>query len=226
MFLTRLGSLNSLAQIRAHRLWKRWLAAEPPSADSLGRIMDLVDPASVREALRALYRRLKVNKALPATSHGLIALVIDGHESHATYNRHCSGCLERRVKTRRGYRTQYYHRHVLAMLLGGLFPICLDAEPLAANEDETAAAKRLLVRVLDDYPRAFDIVLGDALYTDPGIYALVRGRGKDLLTVLKANQPELLREAHTNRWNWSTTRPPARSATWKDSAPGREWIAP
>lgn len=197
MFLTRLGSLNALAQTRSHRFWKRWLAAELPSDDSVGRIMEQADPDSIRQAVHGLYTRLKVNKALPPTSHGLMALAIDGHESHATYLRRCSGCRERAIKTRRGYQTQYYHRHVVAMLLGGQFPICLDAEPLGPHEDELAAAKRLLTRVLDAYPRAFDIVLGDALYTESQIYALVRSRGKDLLTVLKANQPDLLQEAQT-----------------------------
>lgn len=197
MFLTRLGSLNALAQTVSHRFWKRWLAADPPSADSVGRIMEQVDPDSIRQALHEFYNRLKVNKALPPTSHGLMALAIDGHESHATYLRHCTGCLERPIKTRRGYKTQFYHRHVVAMLLGEQFAIYVDAEPLGPHEDELGAAKRLLTRVLDAYPRAFDIVLGDALYTDSQVYALVRSRGKDLLTVLKANQRDLLREAHT-----------------------------
>lgn len=195
MFLTRLGSLNALEQTRSSRFWRRWLGAPLPSADSLGRIMQEVDSDTLRQAHRALYRQLKRNKALPATSHGLMALVIDGHESHATYRRRCAGCLERRVKTCRGWRIQYYHRHVTAMLLGGDFPIWLDAEALRPGDDELAAAKRLLARVLRDYPRAFDIVLGDALYSDSQFYALLVRHGKDVLTVLKANQRELLDEA-------------------------------
>lgn len=197
MFLTRLGSLNALEQTQSGRFWRRWLGAPLPSADSLGRIMQQVDPDTLRQALRGLYTQLKRNKALPPTSHGLMALVIDGHESHATYRRRCAGCLERRVKTRRGWRIQYYHRHVTAMLLGEHFPIWLDAEALRPGDDELTAAKRLLTRVLHDYPRAFDLVLGDALYSDSQIYALLVRHRKDALTVLKANQPELLDEAQT-----------------------------
>ena len=41
--------------------------------------MDRVDPDSLRQAHKDLYTRLKRNKALPPTSHGLMALAIDGH---------------------------------------------------------------------------------------------------------------------------------------------------
>ena len=197
MFLTRLGSLNALEQTHSSGFWQRWLEAPLPSADSLGRIMECTEPETIRQSLHAFYSQLKRNKALPPTSHGLMALAIDGHESHATYRRCCEGCLERRVNTRKGWRTQYYHRQVDAMLLSGKFPIWLDSEPIEPGGDEIAAAKRLLARVLHDYPRAFDIVLGDALYSDAEIYTLLLGHGKDVLTVLKANQPDLLQEAQT-----------------------------
>lgn len=159
--------------------------------------MEITEADSIREALKHLYTLLKKGKALAPTSHGLMALAIDGHESHATYHRCCSGCLERRVKTLEGWRTQYYHRNVTAMLLSRPFPFLIDAEPLQPGDDELAAARRLLRRVLQDYPRAFDIVLGDALYTDAKIYSLLWCHGKDVLTVLKANQPGLLTESQT-----------------------------
>lgn len=51
---------------------------------------------------------------------------------------------------------------------------------------------RLLVRVLDAYPRSFDIGVADALCTSPQVCTLVRSGGKDLSSVLKANQTDLL----------------------------------
>jgi len=157
--------------------------------------MDATEADSIREELHSLYTKLRQNKALRPTSHGLTALVIDGHESHSTYLRHCDGCCERRVKRGRAWVTQYYHRQVSAMLLTRPFPIWLDIEPLKPGDDELTAAKRLLERMLRTYPRAFDIVLGDALYSDAKIYALLRRHGKDVLTVLKANQRGLLQDA-------------------------------
>lgn len=195
MILARLGSLNALEQTTSHGFWRRWLGAALPSADSIGRIMELVEASTLRAVNAALYRQLKINKALPPTSHGLMALVIDGHESHATYHRCCSGCRKRQVSTRDGSRTQYYHRHVTAMLLGEGLPFLLDAEPQQPGEGELPAAMRLMRRVLRQYPRAFDVVLGDALYTNAPFYRLMLRHGKDVLTVLKDSSPALLREA-------------------------------
>jgi hypothetical protein len=42
--------------------------------------------------------------------------------------------------------------------------VLLDCEPMLPDEDEVACGMRLLTRVLAAYPRAFDLVLADALY--------------------------------------------------------------
>lgn len=195
MFLSRAGSLNALAQTRLGRFWKGRLGGELPSADSLGRIAALLRVDGLRQALEEEYRRLRRAKALRPTAGGLVALVLDGHESHRSERRHCPGCLEQRVKTRAGYRTQYYHRVVVAMLLTQPWPLLLDAEPQRPGEGEIEAACRLLERLLECYPRAFDVVLGDALYTQPSIYRLLIDHRKDVITVLKRNAPELHDEA-------------------------------
>jgi len=195
LFVTRLGSLHALEQTRDNAFWRRWLGRPLPSADSAGRIATLIAPEALRVVLQRLYTGLKRNKALAPTSHGLMALVLDGHESHATYHRRCGGCLERRVKTKWGYRTQYYHRSVTAMLVSRDFPLLLDAEPMRSGEGEIEAGLRLLDRLLVRFPRAFDVVLGDALYSDPRVYRLLLAHGKDVLTVLKRNVPDLLEDA-------------------------------
>jgi hypothetical protein len=94
MLLARLGSLNALEQTRGQRFWNRLLAGRrQPSADTLARVSAHFDPSDIRRENAHLYRRLKRNKALPAPPHGLIALVIDGHEAMASYRRKCSACL-------------------------------------------------------------------------------------------------------------------------------------
>lgn len=124
-----------------------------------------------------------------------MALVLDGHESHASYRRHCSGCRQREVESQQGERLQFYHRHITAMLLGRDFALLLDAEPKRPGEDEIAPALRLLERLLEHYPRAFDVVLGDAFYTDPRLYNLLIARGKDVVTVLKDERRDLVVDA-------------------------------
>ena len=197
MFASRLGSLNALEQLKASSFLKEWLDGPLPSPDSIGRIFNLTEPDSVRLALHTLYSQLKRNKTLVPPWHGLFALVVDGHESHASYKRRCAGCLEREIRTATGTRTQFYHRSVSAMLLSAGLEMFLDSEPQLPGEDEVATAIRLLGRVLGTYPRAFDVVLADALYTDPRFFTFLHAHGKDVLTVLKGNQPGLLEEART-----------------------------
>ena len=98
MFWARLGSLNALESVRAARFWKRWLEQAATSADTMGRVQSTVDVGQLREGLHEIYTRLKRNKALPLNL-GLDVAVLDGHEQHASYRRHCAGCRQRTVKT-------------------------------------------------------------------------------------------------------------------------------
>ncbi|MCP4591052.1 MAG: transposase [bacterium] len=195
MIIARLGSLNSLEQTNQSRFWRRWLDHRMPSADTIGRVAAVMGHEPLRDGIHDVYSRLKRNKALEPTCGGLMLLVLDGHESHATYRRCCDGCLSRTVGKKRT-RTQYYHRHVTAILVANPFTIMLDAEPMKPGEDEVATAIRLLERLCRQYPRAFDVVAGDSLYADPRFVTAVRSRGKDFLAVLKANQPSLLEDSN------------------------------
>jgi len=197
MSLARLGSLNALSQTRPRRFWSRWLGAALPSADTLGRVASQVKVDGLRQVQQQMYTRLKRGKALPPPAHGLIAGVVDGHESHATFRRRCPGCLTRTIHTAGGDRTQYYHRHVTFQLVGADWTLLLDAEPQRPGEGEVAAALRLLDRVLALYPRAFDVVLADGLYADPRVFNYLYSRGKDVLAVLKGNHPALLEDARS-----------------------------
>ena len=197
MFLARLGSLNALEQTRSNRYWKRWLTGPLPSADTLGRVCAQVEPSDVRALHHHVYTRLKRMKALVPPAHGLMAAAIDAHESHATYRRCCAGCLKRTIHTTQGDRTQYYHRHVALQLIGRDLRVLLDAEPQRPGEDEVAAALRLLDRVLDTHPRAFDVVLGDALYADPRRFNAMRKRGKDVIAVLEDDRRDLMKDAES-----------------------------
>lgn len=195
MFLSRLGSLHALEQSRPSRFWGRWLGGPLPSADTVGRVAARAEAEDVRSLLHDQYAHLKRMKALPPPAHGLMAAIVDGHESHATFRRRCAGCLQRTVHTQEGERIQYYHRHVTLQLVGAGLAVLLDLEPQRPGEDEVAAALRLLERVLGTYPRAFDVVVADALYADPRMFNTVLAHGKNMIAVLKNNQPGLLEDA-------------------------------
>ncbi len=200
MFWARLGSLNSLESLSAARFWKAWLGGELSSADTIGRVHAALDAGQLRLGLHGVYSRLKRNKALPLNL-GLDVAVLDGHEQHASYRRHCSGCRQRTVKTEHGERIQYYHRQVTLMLLPGPragrqpLRLLLDCEPMLPDEDEVACAMRLLTRVLALYPRAFDLVLADALYATAPFFNFLIDHGKYALAVLKDEHRNLYQDA-------------------------------
>lgn len=199
MFWARLGSLNALETLSPARFWRRWVGRNLCSVDTIARVQAVVDCQQIRGGLHHVYERLKRNKALPLNL-GRDVAVLDGHESHASYRRHCAGCLQRKVETKQGVRVQYYHRNVTLMLLPGALPgraplrLLLDAEPQLPGEDELAAALRLLTRVLVAYPRAFDVVLADALYAQAPFFNFLLGRGKHALVVLKDERRNLYQD--------------------------------
>jgi len=195
MFFCRVGSLHALGQTRSHAGWRRWLGRALPSPDTIGRVAGLIEVDDVRALGRQIYTRLKRGKALNPPAHGWLAAVLDGHEVHASFKRHCSGCLERTIHTKRGDRIQYYHRVVALSLATQDLRVLLDAEPVQRGEDEIAAALRLLDRVVQTYPRAFDLVQGDGLYTDPRFFQWALAHGKHPLPVLKDERRDLLQEA-------------------------------
>ena len=79
---------------------------------------------------------------------------------------------------------QFYHRQVTLMLLTGALPgreavrLLLDHEPQRSGEGEVETALRLLARVIPAYPRAFDLVLADALYAEAPFFNFLLAHGK------------------------------------------------
>jgi len=59
----------------------------------------------LRQGLQQMHGRLKRNKALRGVGEWNIA-VLDGHEHHASYRRHCRGCLKRTLRTEQDRRRQ------------------------------------------------------------------------------------------------------------------------
>jgi hypothetical protein len=195
MCSSRLGSLNAIEQLKGSAKLRKYLGDLLPSADSLGRIFARVDTKTVRKVNHHIYERLKRNKALEPPEHGLIALAIDGHESHSTYMQKCTGCLERDLGDDNNEKIQYYHRNVTAQLNCRDCCFLLDAESQLSGESEVDCAIRLLDRAVSDYPRAFDVVIADALYANSFFVNRVLEHGKDVIVVLKDERRELLKDA-------------------------------
>jgi hypothetical protein len=194
LFWARLGSLHALETVKKARFWKRWLGREMSSVDTLGRVFADLRVEGLRKGLRHVYTRLKRNKALPGM-RGWDVAVLDGHESHASYRRHCSGCLRRTVHGEKGDRVQFYPRQVTLLLGGEKFHLLLDLEPQRPGEDEVTTALRLLARALTAYPRAFQILLADSLYAQAPFLNFLLAQGKHAVVVLKDERRDLYRDA-------------------------------
>lgn len=197
MQLAQMGSLNAVDQTRGNCFWTKGLTdGVLPSGDTIGRVYDLIDLDTLRAVRKHIYSRLKRNKVLRPLFHDkLFTVIIDGHESSASYLSCCCGCLQREVKTARGTEIQYYHRNVTAVLLCKGFVLLLDLELQRPGEDEVAAAIRLLERLFVEYPRAFDIVMADGLYARAPFFAKVVERGKHVIAVLKDERRDLIQDA-------------------------------
>ena len=193
LYWARLGSLNALEAVRGASFWKRWLGRAPGSADTVGRVHAALENEGLRRGLQQVYRRLKRNKALRGVGEWDIA-VLDGHENHVSYRRHCRGCLQRTVRTEQGEKVQFYHRQVTLMLRCEKLRLLLDVEAQLPGENEVATALRLLERVLPAYPRAFQLLLGDALYAQAPFLNFLLRHGKQVLLVLKEERRDLYKD--------------------------------
>ncbi len=91
--------------------------------------------------------------------------------------------------------TEYYHRGVVCHLIGQELAIPLDVEMQRPDEGEVPAAKRLLERVLVNYPRYFDAVVGDGLYFEAPFINFCREHRKDVVVVVKGDHRLLLQDA-------------------------------
>jgi len=200
------GSLNCfeqrLWQEGRRGLWGKLFSSRAPSADTVGYCFDRIELYGLRDLLHQIYTTLQRNHVISKlTICGWRVLAVDGHELFSSYVKHCDKCCERTVHTKKGERTQYYHKVVVAQLVGGLLALPLDLEPILPGEGEVEAAARLIERLIKKYPKAFDIVTADAIYANPGFLELLQKHHKHLLAVLKENHPDLLKDAKALFWD-------------------------
>lgn len=166
----------------------------PPSAETFARTFSHLLLTGLRHLQHSIYTRLKRNKAL-GKIYGFHVAAIDGHETSSSFKSWCPGCLKRMVGKKEGKVEQYYHRNATLMLITPRINLTLDAEEQRPGEDETRCATRLFQRAVKDYPRAFDLVLCDALYSSSTFFQVVTDAKKDIIAVLKGEQRDLLKDA-------------------------------
>ena len=184
------------------------------SAEVISRVLDTLELDSVRNGIEDVLWKAERNKAFREGSYGSLRCVaLDGWEPFCSYERHCPHCLTREVSVKNPTtgevekRTQYYHRYVVAMLIGPVLDVVLDLEPAlnaqsrrdlgedARHEGELTAAHRLINRLHENYGTFIDALVFDALYANGPVMTKLDECGYGGFIVLKKDNNEPLKDA-------------------------------
>ena len=183
------------------------------SADVVANVLDKLELQGIRKANEEVIRKAERNKAFRDGYGALRCVAIDGWEPFSSYDRHCPNCLVRRVKVkRRGGALeeveQYYHRYVVALLLGPVLDVVLGVEAVLnqealrdedpaheGHEGELTAARRLIDSLHKTYGRFIDAIVCDALYANGPVMTQITKYGYGGFLVLKKETDEPFKEA-------------------------------
>ncbi len=194
MLFSNLGSLNKYNTSREIS-YVLDIAAKVPSSSTVARASDTIDLDAIRDILKAIYLKAKRKKMIEPF-YGKYIGIIDGHEIFSSDIHWCKACSVRNVSKVEGeIKLNYYHRYVAFILAGPKFCFMLDIEPICPNEGELTSAYRLLERVCKNYPKAFEVVVGDGLYLNGVVFNLLASHGKYAAAVLKDETRQLYEEA-------------------------------
>jgi hypothetical protein len=184
------------------------------SAEVISNVLDKLELRGLRNGIEDIIWTAERNKAFREASYGTLRCVaLDGWEPFCSYDRHCSHCLTREVSVKNPStgemekRTQYYHRYIVAMLIGPVLDVVLDIEPVlnaearhdlgedARHEGELTAAHRLIDRLHKTYGTLIDALVLDALYANGPVMTKLDQCGYGGFIVLKKDDNEPLKEA-------------------------------
>jgi hypothetical protein len=218
--LLRRPSINATEGDLKQADFQRMLGYKPEpgvkafSADVISNVLDKIDLGGLRNGIEDTIWRAERNKVFREGSYGALRCVaIDGWEPFCSYDRHCPHCLTRKKSVKspttgeEETRTQYYHRYVVAMLIGPVLDVVLDIEPVlnaearrdlgedAHHEGELTAAHRLIDRLHDTYATFIDALVLDALYANGPVMTKLDKYGYGGFIVLKKSNNEPLKEA-------------------------------
>jgi hypothetical protein len=218
--LLRIPSLNALEGDLKESDFQKLIGRPPTpevkafSADVVANVLDKLHLNGVRDALEQVVDQAERNKVFREGSYGgLRCVAIDGWEPFASYDRHCLQCLVRHIKVKRAGGEveevkQYYHRYVVALLLGPVVDVVLAVEPVVneearrdkvgehiGHEGELTAAHRLLDSLYQTYGSFIDAVVVDALYANGPWMTQLDDYGYGGFIVLKKENNEPFKEA-------------------------------
>ena len=216
----RIPSLNALEGDLKESDFQKLIGRSPTpeakafSADVVANVLDKLHLDGVRAVIEDVLGKAERNKAFREGSYGALRCVaVDGWEPLASYDRHCPHCLVRKVKVKRAGGIveevdQYYHRYVVALLLGPVLDVVVGIEPVlneearrdrhpeqTGHEGELTAARRLIDSLHQTYGTFLDAFVLDALYANGPVMTQLDQYGYAGFIVLKKDHHEPLKEA-------------------------------
>lgn len=185
------------------------------SAEVVCNVLDKLDLEIAQESISELFWKAERNKVFREGSYATLRCVaIDGWEPFSSFHRHCRHCLVRHVKVKRRSGEieeveQYYHRFVVALLVGPVIDFVVGIEPVRnmtarieagesvveGAEGEQSAALRLLDSLHETYATFIDACIFDGLYPNGPVMTKLDQLGYGAFIILKKEDNEPLKEA-------------------------------
>jgi hypothetical protein len=217
----RLPSINALEGDLKEADFQRLIGRRPTpdkkafSADVIANVLDKLRLDGAESAMVKVIKKAERNKAFREGSYGTLrCAAIDGWEPFCSYHRCCPHCLVRKVKHKlksgeEVEEDQYYHRYVVALLVGPLIDVVIGIEPVrnrrarseageadvTGDEGELTAAMRLLDKLHGTYGTFIDAFIFDGLYPNGPVLTKLTKHRYGALIVLRKEDNEPLKEA-------------------------------
>ena len=215
----RIPSLNALEGDLKRSDFQKLIGRQPTpevkafSAEVVANVLDKLELQGLGNAIEDVLLKAERNKAFRDGYGPLRCVAIDGWEPFSSYQRHCSHCLVRKVKVKGAGGAneeveQYYHRYVVALLLGPVIDVVPGIEPVLneealrdidpeqeGHEGELTAGRRLIDSLHETYGGFIDAIVGDALYANGPVMTQLTNYGYGGFFVLKKENNEPLKEA-------------------------------
>lgn len=180
---------------------------EMPHYDTLNYYLERLSPACLSEVRKrmvtSLIRGKQFNRSKLLGKYWRV--ILDGTGLFYFKEKHCDNCLCTTQKTEEGKTIKLYFHKVLEakIVLRDKVVISLETEFIEnENEDvskqdcEMNAAKRLLERLKQKYPRLPICIQGDALYATEPMMELCRKKGWEYIFTQKDTRQKLLNESY------------------------------
>lgn len=219
----RIPSINALEGDLKEADFQKLIGLKPRqgikafSAEVLTNVLDKIDGNEIRHAIEDVFWKAERNKTFREGSYGALRCVaIDGWEPFSSFHRHCPHCHVRKVKVKRQSGEvevveQYYHKYVVALLVGSTIDVVLGLEPIRNGqarleageqhvdgaEGEQPAATRLLESLHKTYGSIIDAFIFDSLYPNGPMLTKLQQLNYGAFIVMKKENNEPLKEALT-----------------------------